>query len=212
MVRAAGVPLAAVWLQDWVGKRRTTAGDRLWWNWVLDDNPEAGSYASWDAMRAALAPVRVLTYINNFLSDPRSSGTDPTVAMLHLLADTTETSQVGPPQAAVCTRTRCVRGRRRRPRRRLRYVRRGGMRARQPLPGSARGGAPGDRAQQALSGGLRRLRGGAARPHQCARARVGQGGARIPRPYPCAANGRRGRPCCVWNVTPFTRGRWSALN
>jgi hypothetical protein len=95
MVRAAGVPLAAVWLQDWVGKRRTTAGDRLWWNWVLDDHPEAGSYASWDAMRAALAPVRVLTYINNFLSDPRSSGTDPTVAMLHLLADTTETSQVG---------------------------------------------------------------------------------------------------------------------
>ena len=81
MVRAAGVPLAAVWLQDWVGKRRTTAGDRLWWNWVLDDHPEAGSYASWDAMRAALAPVRVLTYINNFLSDPRSSGTDPTVAM-----------------------------------------------------------------------------------------------------------------------------------
>ena len=55
MVRAAGVPLAAVWLQDWVGKRRTTAGDRLWWNWVLDDHPEAGSYASWDAMRAALA-------------------------------------------------------------------------------------------------------------------------------------------------------------
>ena len=31
-------------------------------------------------------------------------------------------------------------------------------------------------------------------------------------PYPCAANGRRGRPCCVWNVTPFARGRWSALN
>ena len=52
MVRAAGVPLAAVWLQDWVGKRRTTAGDRLWWNWVLDDHPEAGSYASWDALRA----------------------------------------------------------------------------------------------------------------------------------------------------------------
>ena len=194
MVRAAGVPLAAVWLQDWVGKRRTTAGDRLWWNWVLDDHPEAGSYASWDAMRAALAPVRVLTYINNFLSDPRSSGTDPTVAMLHLLADTTETSQVGRSPGRRL-HPHSLRARTLTPTASPPSLRASGWNARatQPLPGSARGGAPGDRARQALSGGLRRLRGGAARPHQCARARVGQGGARTPRPYPRAANGRRGR-------------------
>ena len=31
---AAGVPLVAVWLQDWVGTRDTRWGSRLWWNWM----------------------------------------------------------------------------------------------------------------------------------------------------------------------------------
>lgn len=36
-VQDSGVPVAAVWVQDWVGKRYTLAGDRLWWNWVRDE-------------------------------------------------------------------------------------------------------------------------------------------------------------------------------
>ena len=30
--------IAAVWLQDWEGQRYTKRGNRLWWNWVLDEN------------------------------------------------------------------------------------------------------------------------------------------------------------------------------
>ena len=72
--------------------------------------------------------------------------------MLHLLADTTETPpgrRLHPHSLRedadadrVAAFATCVRG---------------NARATQPLPGSARGGAPGDRARQALSGGLRRL-------------------------------------------------------
>ena len=54
----AGVRLSGVWLQDWMGKRQTALGDRLWWNWILDDHATLGSYAAWDTMREALGPVR----------------------------------------------------------------------------------------------------------------------------------------------------------
>jgi alpha-glucosidase (family GH31 glycosyl hydrolase) len=44
----AGVPVAGLWLQDWVGTRRTSAGTQLWWNWVLDEQyyPAGGSYST----------------------------------------------------------------------------------------------------------------------------------------------------------------------
>ena len=54
----AGVPVTGVWLQDWMGKRHTALGDRLWWNWILDDHAALGSYAAWEAMREALGSVR----------------------------------------------------------------------------------------------------------------------------------------------------------
>ena len=54
----AEVPVTGVWLQDWMGKRQTALGDRLWWNWILDDHATLGSYAAWDTMREALGPVR----------------------------------------------------------------------------------------------------------------------------------------------------------
>ena len=31
-----GVPISAVWIQDWVGLRKGYDGDRLRWNWQLD--------------------------------------------------------------------------------------------------------------------------------------------------------------------------------
>lgn len=65
-LQEAGVPLAAVWLQDWVGPRPTAFGDRLQWNWSLDDE----HYAGWDELVAELAAqgIRVLTYVNPMLS------------------------------------------------------------------------------------------------------------------------------------------------
>jgi alpha-glucosidase len=64
---AAGVPLAAVWLQDWTGERRTSFGAQLWWSWQLD----AARYPAWQALRRDLAArgVRLLTYVNPMLAD-----------------------------------------------------------------------------------------------------------------------------------------------
>lgn len=65
-LQAADVPLAAVWLQDWVGRRTTDFGERLQWNWSLDDE----QYPGWDQLVADLEAqgIRVLTYVNPSLS------------------------------------------------------------------------------------------------------------------------------------------------
>ncbi len=34
-INAAGIPLAALWIQDWPGVRITNIGSQLWWNWQL---------------------------------------------------------------------------------------------------------------------------------------------------------------------------------
>ncbi len=61
-------PIAAFWIQDWVGKRKTVIGSQLWWNWELDTD----HYAGWNTMRADLenADIRLMGYINSFLVDP----------------------------------------------------------------------------------------------------------------------------------------------
>ena len=66
-LRAAGTPIAAIWLQDWVGQRATSFGKQLWWNWQLDRS----HYPDWEEMVAELgaAGIRVLTYVNPFLVD-----------------------------------------------------------------------------------------------------------------------------------------------
>lgn len=65
-LRAAGVPLAGVWLQDWVGQLQTAFGSRLLWNWTLNST----HYPGWSAMAAQLRRqgIRVLTYINPMLA------------------------------------------------------------------------------------------------------------------------------------------------
>lgn len=65
-LQEAGVPLAAVWLQDWVGRRTTDFGERLQWNWELDEE----QYPGWDELVADLEDqgIRVLTYVNPSLS------------------------------------------------------------------------------------------------------------------------------------------------
>lgn len=64
--RNAGVAVAGLWLQDWVGTRRTSAGTQLWWNWFLDED----YYPGW---RQLVDDVNregggVLLYINPFLA------------------------------------------------------------------------------------------------------------------------------------------------
>ena len=67
-LRQAGVPVSALWIQDWVGRRKTSFGSQLWWNWELDQE----SYADLGLFAAELRGqgVRLLTYINPFLTDP----------------------------------------------------------------------------------------------------------------------------------------------
>ncbi len=62
-----GAPVAAVWLQDWVGNRKVGFGQRLWWDWQLDRQ----RYPDWDAMRERLARAGVvpMIYVNPFLAD-----------------------------------------------------------------------------------------------------------------------------------------------
>lgn len=66
-LKARNTPVAAFWLQDWVGPRTTSIGKQLWWNWELD----AAQYRDWTALRQALQEegVRILTYVNPFLVD-----------------------------------------------------------------------------------------------------------------------------------------------
>ncbi|KAJ6233665.1 sulfoquinovosidase [Anaeramoeba flamelloides] len=68
-LKSAGVPLAAFWVQDWCGLRKTDFGERLWWNWVLDE----GHYPGWRDLVAELEGfgVQMLTYINPYLCSVR---------------------------------------------------------------------------------------------------------------------------------------------
>lgn len=71
-LEAQGTPVAGFWLQDWEGKRRTSFGSQLWWNWELDRD----LYAGWDPLRAELSEknVRLLGYINPHLVDVAAEG------------------------------------------------------------------------------------------------------------------------------------------
>ncbi len=62
-----GTPLAAYWLQDWEGQRKTTFGKQLWWNWELDRD----RYPGWAELRRDLQKdgIELMIYINPFLVD-----------------------------------------------------------------------------------------------------------------------------------------------
>jgi len=66
-LEAFDAPVAAVWLQDWVGQRETSFGTQLWWNWELDGD----HYPDWDALGESLKRknIRLMTYINPFVCD-----------------------------------------------------------------------------------------------------------------------------------------------
>jgi sulfoquinovosidase len=67
--RKAGIPVAGLWIQDWVGVRITPVGTQLWWDWKLDET----YYRGWKELVADLESQggRMLIYINPFLAtDP----------------------------------------------------------------------------------------------------------------------------------------------
>lgn len=71
-LREARVPVAAFWLQDWVGSRRTAIGKQLWWNWESDEQ----AYPEWPRFVGSLREqgIRVLGYVNPFLVDATAKG------------------------------------------------------------------------------------------------------------------------------------------
>jgi alpha-glucosidase len=66
-LEALDTPVAAFWLQDWVGQRRTSFGTQLWWNWELDED----HYPDWDALQERFGEedVRLMTYVSPWLAD-----------------------------------------------------------------------------------------------------------------------------------------------
>jgi len=65
-LEALETPVAALWLQDWVGQRQTSFGTQLWWNWELDED----HYPGWEKLRDELdeKDVRLMTYIGPWLA------------------------------------------------------------------------------------------------------------------------------------------------
>jgi sulfoquinovosidase len=63
----AGVPLAGLWIQDWMGTRITPAGVQLWWDWRLDES----YYPGWHQLVADVEKQggRMMIYVNPFLSN-----------------------------------------------------------------------------------------------------------------------------------------------
>jgi hypothetical protein len=92
--REAGIPIAGLWIQDWVGVRITPVGTQLWWN-KLDET----YYPDWKQLVADLESqgARMLIYINPFLSnEPRFSPK----------ANSRDTSWSTPTARPTCSRTR----------------------------------------------------------------------------------------------------------
>jgi alpha-glucosidase len=63
--KAHGNPVSAIWIQDWVGKKKTSIGSRLHWEW----RPDSLTYPNFRQFCADMKAqdVRVLGYINPFL-------------------------------------------------------------------------------------------------------------------------------------------------
>jgi alpha-glucosidase len=66
-LETARTPVAAFWIQDWVGSFQNLFGKFLWWNWKLDQE----LYPNWRELISFLKSkgIRVLTYINPFLME-----------------------------------------------------------------------------------------------------------------------------------------------
>lgn len=66
-LEAVGTPIAAIWIQDWVGRRRTFVGDQLRWYWEADEQryPDFKNFCAQLKERG----IAVLGYINPMLTN-----------------------------------------------------------------------------------------------------------------------------------------------
>ncbi len=64
-LESAGARISAVWIQDWVGRRKTPFGSQLWWYWQADTlrYPDLRGFIAGLNARG----IRVLGYMNPFL-------------------------------------------------------------------------------------------------------------------------------------------------
>ena len=60
-----GNPVSAIWIQDWVGKKQTSIGSRLRWEWKPDENTYPNFKQFCSEMNAH--DIKVMGYINPFL-------------------------------------------------------------------------------------------------------------------------------------------------
>lgn len=65
-LRAAGVPIAALWIQDWCGQRQTWFGSELWWRWLPDTLRYPDLRRHLDSLRQL--GIHTLGYVNSFLA------------------------------------------------------------------------------------------------------------------------------------------------
>ncbi len=66
-LEASGSKISAIWIQDWVGRRRTFVGDQLRWYWQADENRYPNFKAFCQKMKAR--GIAVLGYINPMLTN-----------------------------------------------------------------------------------------------------------------------------------------------
>lgn len=66
-LKGNNTPLAGIWLQDWVGTKSYDEGDRLSWNWQLNQD----TYPNWDSMVQSWAGdgVKPMIYINPYVAN-----------------------------------------------------------------------------------------------------------------------------------------------
>ncbi|TGN04209.1 alpha-glucosidase [Leptospira dzoumogneensis] len=64
--KKAGNPISALWIQDWVGQRKTVFGSQLWWKWFPDETryPDFKNFVK----ELNQKNIQVLGYINPMLA------------------------------------------------------------------------------------------------------------------------------------------------
>ena len=68
-LKAQGIAVAALWIEDWAGTRKTNFGDRMWWNWEVDRS----LYPDWEQLINELRAddMHTMIYFNPFLADAK---------------------------------------------------------------------------------------------------------------------------------------------
>lgn len=69
----AGAKISGLWIQDWVGQRKTSIGKQLWWDWNLDTD----HFPNWESFRRDVQSlgIELLGYINPMLVEVPSGKT-----------------------------------------------------------------------------------------------------------------------------------------